>query len=258
MRGRRCAKAVPERNATEHSLARRLRGKPRQLPSGRRRGSARGYYDPSPGAGSRWSWGLRRTDARPGMGRYRSPAARELTHDPRKARPDAVNLPRMSAQSAARDFRANAAMERRKARRPRYGRSSLARTCRRWAPSRDGPRVRPDYAHQRLPALHPPRFFGGDEKGRRRQPARHSTRAAQRWLAQSFRGHNHRTREWSADGATTKGSWLWIPGPALTRRPGMTTAEETGHCHFPTLAPCPPLVDSRSAHATRTIRALFS
>src|SRR5262245_36844076 len=38
-------------------------------------------------------WVLRRTDARPGMGRYRSPAARKLTHDPRRARPDAVNLP---------------------------------------------------------------------------------------------------------------------------------------------------------------------
>src|ERR1051325_3373862 len=125
-------------------------------------------------------------DARPGMGRYRSPALRELTHDPRKARPDAVNLPRMSEQRLDTGLRANAAMERRKARRPRYGRSSLARTCRRWALSRDGPRVRPDHAHQRLPALHLPSVLSRMMK-RDKAPARAPPQAGGAALAEPHR-----------------------------------------------------------------------
>ena len=34
--------------------------------------------------------------------------------------------------------------------------------------------------------------------------------------------HNHGTGEWNTDRPTKTGWWLWIPGPALPRRPGMT------------------------------------
>jgi hypothetical protein len=85
---------------------------------GRRRGSARGYYGPLPGAGLRWSWVLRRTDARPGMGRYRSPAHKEANPRSAKsaARPPMTRL-RLSDQGPTRTHAKIAAMERRKARR---------------------------------------------------------------------------------------------------------------------------------------------
>ena len=56
-------------------------------------------------------------------------------------------------------------------------------------------------------------------------------RAAERWLHTGHSGagrsrepgiHKHRTGEWNAGGATRRELWLWIPGPALARRPGMT------------------------------------
>jgi len=41
--------------------------------------------------------------------------------------------------------------------------------------------------------------------------------------------HKRRTGEWSKKRATARGSWLWIPGPALTRRPGMTARLSSAH-----------------------------
>src|ERR1043165_8993822 len=160
-RSRRTGKRSRSGRRQRLKLARRLRVRPRQPAPGRRRGSARGTMPPAR------SWlhvgrgAFAGKDARPGMGRYRSPAKeanpRSATSAARRREP----APDVRATPPTRDLRANAAMERRKARRPRYGRSSLARTCRRWALPRGGPWVRPDHAHQRLPALHPPRIFRG-------------------------------------------------------------------------------------------------
>src|ERR1041384_291375 len=92
---------------------------------------------------------------------------RKLTHDPRKARPDAVNLPpavratpppRGTAGQAPRGSAGGRAG-------PRMGRSSPGRTFRRWARPRGEPWVCPT-AHQRLRALHPPRLFGEDGNGK--------------------------------------------------------------------------------------------
>src|ERR1051325_10982787 len=110
---------------------------------------------------------------------------------------------------------------------------------------RGGPRVRRS-APAPVGAL-PPRLF---ERSRRRTKGNPPPpqRVAQRGLRPRHSGaerseepgiHNHKTGEWNADGATRRVSWLWIPGPALARRPGMTAAEETGHCRAPSLAPRP-------------------
>src|ERR1044072_4537249 len=77
----------------------RCEGKPRlvwwgapaagsQPATGRRRGSARGYYGPPPGAGSTLVVGSFAGLRRALEWADRSPAARELTHDLRLARPD--------------------------------------------------------------------------------------------------------------------------------------------------------------------------
>ena len=83
------------------------------------------------------------------------------------------------SESAARRSSENAAMERRKARRPRHGRSSPAEL-----PEMDpiARRVtgRVRQSRQRRPALHSPHIFGDD--GPKAQPARRFKRAAERWL----------------------------------------------------------------------------
>jgi hypothetical protein len=155
-------RAVPElaEGQPKSRLARRLRGEPRQLPSGRCRGSARGYYDPPPGAGFTLVVGPspEKMLALEWADTVRRP--RKLTHDPRRARPDAVNLPRMSEQSLRHGISGQT---------PRWSAGRRAgpvmaghlRPFRRWALPRGGPRVRPDYAHQRLPALHLPSLLSG-------------------------------------------------------------------------------------------------
>src|ERR1043165_8914434 len=112
---------------------------------------------------------------------------RKLTHDPRRARPDAVNLPRMSEQ------------------RLRHGTSGQTP---RWSAGRragpvmaghlwpglagDGPYREAGHGCARTTRTSvslrsiPLGFPVGDEKGRRRQPARHHKRAAQRWLARGI------------------------------------------------------------------------
>ena len=87
--------------------------------------------------------------------------------------------------------------------------------------------------HQRLSALCPLIFSEGSRKKTRgTRPSPTGWRSV--GSPPSFRGegearepgiHNRGTGEWNTDRATRTGSWLWIPGPALPRRPGMTARE---------------------------------
>jgi len=135
------------------------------------------------------------------------------------------------AESAARRRKENAAAGRRKARRPPSLAGDLGRSRDR-ADREAAHRVRRS-APAPVGALLPSFFPGsGRTKGIRRPTQtgggalaslRHSGRAKRESPESITTG----AREWNADRSTMRGSWLWIPGPALPRRPGMTARMTT-------------------------------
>ena len=182
MRGRRCAR----RSRSGGRKPQRLRGAcagassaPARAVSGLRPGTLR-----SP-ARSWLTWILGSfagADARPGMGRNRRPASRKLTHDPRRARPDAVNLlshVSLGAHTGLQGNRRDGAPEGAPA---PYGRSSPDRTFRRWARPRGGPLGAPVSCTSVFGrSISPHSFPGRSEQGAARAPL--TKRAAERWLS---------------------------------------------------------------------------
>jgi len=129
---------------------------------------------------------LRRSRRSPWNGQIPETGRRKLTHDPRRARPDAVNLLPMFEQrldTGPQGNRRDGAPEGAPA---PYGRSSPDRTFRRWARPRGGPLGAPVSCTSVFGRSIPLAFLSGD-RSRRSPRATTSGRRSVDWPA-SFRG----------------------------------------------------------------------